>query len=253
MPARLCGETRVAGGLYWACWGLWDPLLPSSGYGANTIAMAMRQRKQVIALDPPVVIDPQAIGLQAVGVKMIERNGVFHVLDWVGTNHYPNVADFVEEAARHGVSRRMPSNLRFDLLTSASRLLLVHEKAYLEGRGQLLSTSPELCPGGNHTHQYGDAGIPPMCVRYWWDDLDQNSGTVMPNGREVRRELAGGHSYIGRRRTQPLDQAPFRQPAIFASIVLDDLQLVRDPENQTDVPIGSALSALGVHYHTVDR
>jgi hypothetical protein len=223
MPARLCGETRVAGGLYWACWGLWDPLLPSSGYGANTIAMAMRQRKQVIALDPPVVIDPQAIGLQAVGVKMIERNGVFHVLDWVGTNHYPNVADFVEEVTRHGVSRRMPSNLRFDLLTSASRLLLVHEKAYLEGRGQL------------------------------WDDLDQNSGTVMPNGREVRRELAGGHSYIGRRRTQPLDQAPFRQPAIFASIVLDDLQLVRDPENQTDVPIGSALSALGVHYHTVDR
>jgi hypothetical protein len=207
----------------------------------------------MIVLDPPVQIDQQAIGLQAIGVKMIERNGVYHLLDWVGTNHYPNVADFVEEAARWGISRRMPSNLRFDLLTPHIRLLLVHEKAYLDRRGGLIG-SPQRCPTGIMNHQHGEAGSVPMCVRYWWDDLDADTGTLTRQGSmEVTRALAGGLSYVGRRRAAPLDNVPFRQPAIFASIKLGFLAVIRDRENQTHRPHCDRLLEQGVTYQLVNE
>lgn len=42
--------------------------------------------------DPPVLVDDWH--LSPVGVQLIERNGITHIIDWVGSMYYPNVADF---------------------------------------------------------------------------------------------------------------------------------------------------------------
>jgi hypothetical protein len=248
MPARLCGATRVAGGLYWESYPLWRPVDPTR-QSSTAMAEIMRQRTTMLVLDPPIRIDPEAIGLQAVGVKMIERNGVYHLMDWVGVQHYPNVADFVEEATRFGVSRRIPSNMRVDLLTNESRLLLVHERAWLEGRGDLMDDPSRRCPTHRVDHEMRDVTVE-MCVRYWWDDLE--GGTqVVTNGRAVARALSGEQSYYGRRRRAgPLPQ---RMPAIFASLKLERFAVVRDTANGTDGPLMARLDSEGVRYARVNE
>ena len=65
--------------------------------------------------------------MSAVGVTLIERDGVTHVLDVVGREHYPAVELFVDEARRVGVSRRIAVTTDFERLTPDSRLLVLHD------------------------------------------------------------------------------------------------------------------------------
>src|SRR6476661_7910822 len=48
-------------------------------------------------LDPPILVPPE-LNLSDVGVKLWERDGVWHIIDRVGFTNYPNVLDFVLEA-----------------------------------------------------------------------------------------------------------------------------------------------------------
>lgn len=211
-------------------------------------ASVRRDRARMLVLDPPVPIDIEAIGLQAIGVKMFERNGVYHILDWVGENHYPNVADFVEEALAVGVSRRMPSNLDYSRITPDSRLLLVHKKAFLDGRSDLQNSTP-ACPSITPSHDGTIDGMVPMCVRHWWNDLE--GGTlVTEGGREVARALQCGASYTGWRRANR-SLYPVRMPAIFASVKLSRLALVRDTAGG-DRDTAARLRAAGVAYTRVE-
>lgn len=61
-----------------------------------------------------------------VGVELVERGGVVHVIDWVGEQHYPAVTDFLEEGRVLGFSRRISSTLDLSRLTAESRILVVH-------------------------------------------------------------------------------------------------------------------------------
>jgi hypothetical protein len=243
MPARLCGATRVAGGLYWESHPNWGPV-PSS-IPISLAAEAMRQRMNLLVLDPPVEIDVEAIGLQAVGMKMIERNGVYHLLDWVGENHYPNVADFVEEALQLGVSRRVAATLPLERLTDESRLLLVHKKAWLEGRGYMNLDGARRCPMSRADHS-GDNGMIEMCVRLWWNDLVEATSNAAGIGI---RTLPTG-TYSGRVRTGGL---PAQRPAIFASLKLGRFALVRDHENFTDDDAAASLSERDILYRRVEE
>jgi len=52
-----------------------------------------------------------------------------HVILGVGENNYPTVPDFVEEARKMGVSKRIPRNFDFSQVTKGkSRLILMHPK-----------------------------------------------------------------------------------------------------------------------------
>ena len=84
---------------------------------------------EAFLLDPPIVMDPVALGLSAVGVTMIDRDGVTHVLDIVGREHYATVAEFIDEARRLGVSRRIARTSDFARISRASRLIVVHAHA----------------------------------------------------------------------------------------------------------------------------
>ena len=99
--------------------------------------------------DPLVSLSPELYGVTPVGVKLIEMNGVTHVFDWVGAKHYPNAADFLEEAIRLGLSRRLSRSEDLSRLTPQSRLILIHPKGYVMkvGQGQDL---PVPCPTGLH-------------------------------------------------------------------------------------------------------
>lgn len=110
---RGCGKSRDAGGIYMEC----------GSFGGGGIPMSM------LIKDPVPLFDPESVGLSPVGVKVVEFDGVFHVFDWVGASHYPNAADFLEEAVRLGLSRRIPKTAEFSRLTAESRLILVHPKA----------------------------------------------------------------------------------------------------------------------------
>ena len=65
-----------------------------------------------------------ALGLSPIGVQLVERDGVWHILDWIGSEHYPNVADFLEEVRRFGLSRRLAKTVDFSKLTERSKILV---------------------------------------------------------------------------------------------------------------------------------
>src|SRR5579859_2113521 len=71
-------------------------------------------------------------GTMSLGVHLVPRGdtpGVFDVWDVVGEGYYPNVADFLEEARRYGVSRRVSRTLDFSKISPYSRLVILHAKA----------------------------------------------------------------------------------------------------------------------------
>ena len=48
-------------------------------------------------IDPPILVNDWS--LSPLGVQLVERDGVTHIVDWVGSEHYPNVADYLEAGA----------------------------------------------------------------------------------------------------------------------------------------------------------
>lgn len=231
MPRRMCGDSRIIGGSYWEFGTQQTMQLVSA-------IPLIRPDMNLMVLDPPVEIDVERMGLQTVGVKMVNVGGVNHILDWVGETHYPNVADFVEEAKAVGLSRRMPSTLPFGSLTEESRLLLVHRKAILtEGRRSI----PLLCPQFERTRrQHSDSET---CSRFWYSDIVGRVEHVA-HSNTVIRELPCGQSYTG---YEALSTAQHRT-GIFASVPLDRIAVVRDRRGTLHEATERRISVTGVRY-----
>lgn len=224
---RGCGK-RVAGGIYAEC-----PLGPF-GYPLEHYL-----------LEPPVVIEPDALGLSPVGVQLLQRGDTWHVLDWVGEEHYPNVADMVEEIRQFGMSRRLPKTLDFEKLGPNSRVLLVHRRAYVDnwqaylraraGEAAVDSTArgpwscrkrPEAHTAGKLLDAINAAGEPEMCIATWYHDLDEVEPN--PDGVCVSR-VVGDTQYDAYLR--PAGIQPIYRVAIFATLPLANLCVVANPED----------------------
>ena len=163
-------------------------------------------------IDPPIRVNDW--NLSAVGVQLIERNGVTHIIDWVGSKFYPNVADFLEEVRGFGLSRRLSSSLAFNRLTPQSRILLVHSRAWVSNFRDFQTWH---CPKSIAGHHPSIIGHEPedhkrMCAGIWWEDIEQ--GIDQGDSRTVRREMPS-FSYEARRRSDGVK--PDYAPAIFAS------------------------------------
>jgi hypothetical protein len=215
---RGCGS-RVKGGVYMEC-------------GTSPIGLPLER----FIVDPPRPIDPEALGVSPVGVTLIEVKGVTHVFDWIGSKHYANVADFVEEARRFGTSRRLPKNLDFSRLTSQSRMILIHARAYIGNYRAYLAAEPEgarSCPAAKH----GTDGAE-MCARYWWQDLHWPDGAngfdatnigheAQDPERMVTSEMPS-FRYKGWKR--PEGVTPEYRPAIFLSLPINRLVVVKSDD-----------------------
>lgn len=114
--ARGCGS-RTANGLYAEC-GVGDGGLPVEDF----------------LVDPPHPFVRDELDIVNKATVVEGADGVRHVMMWVGEEHYPHVADFIEEARLYGVSRRLPGDFDMSTLTpGASKMILVHPRAYNAG------------------------------------------------------------------------------------------------------------------------
>lgn len=216
---RGCGM-RIAGGIYIEV-DLVDGNEPGSVPFESTIVC------------PAAPVDVDALGISPVGVKLINVNGTYHVFDWIGSQHYPNVADFVEESRRMGISRRLAKTLDFDLLTRDSRLILIHARASIDNVADYHRViGPIECPRGL------DPDHDDHCLGVSWRDLDPR--TTATAGR---RDMPS-FTYPGS--ATPDTIAPVYRPAIFMSLPISRLAVVRDDvdgthEDALDRLAGSAI------------
>lgn len=152
---RMCGSSRTQGGIYLEC-----------GVSAGGSPV------ECFLLDPPQIIDPATYGVTALGVQLVtDGRGVTHVIDWVGTEHYPYVTDFIEEVRRMGVSRKVALNVDFSKLTRESRLILLHAKAgVFNALDYTLFLQNFQCPCGKE-HQAGDP-----CIGLHWHVTPSEQG-----------------------------------------------------------------------------
>lgn len=157
---RGCGF-RKEGGLY-AC-------VPT-GAGGRPI--------EAFVLDPAI---PWTAGPFRGAIQRQNNSGVNDLIVWVGKEHYPYVSDFIEEARRYGVSRRIPLGADSDysgLIPFQSRLILVHPRGIYRGPYATAARRPDdgLHPrifrptsGGECNHAPANDGITTPCTFALWD------------------------------------------------------------------------------------
>lgn len=218
---RGCGDSRQVGSVY--------AEVPLSPFGRPL---------EDFLCDPPILIDTNEVGVTPVGVKMFERNGVWHLFDWVGSTHYPNVSDYWEEVRRLGLSRRLPTNLDFKKLTSQSRILLLHSRAWIDNFEEYVKAEPELkdlqllpynkCPKNLKEHERGK--VESMCSRLWYQDVQKADYHPEGDKRTVRRKMPA-FDYYGLKK--PEGAEPKYKVAIFASMPIHNLAVIKDPEGST--------------------
>lgn len=213
---RGCG-TRIAGGVY---------LEVTQGPGGSPVEFFLQ--------DPPRPI-PFGLGLSPIGVHFVqeESTGLWHVFDVVGSEHYPNVTDFVEEVRRYGVSRRIARTAEFEKLGPGSRLVLLHQRAILGEPMTYLDTVPagdgdsELvdrmrCPKGISTH------LPePHCAGLWWVDVPETELDLDPDSppRVGTRSFCGWNYRAAR---PPETSSGKHTLGVFAVFPIAQIGVVRD-------------------------
>lgn len=220
---RGCGK-RVKGGVYWET-------------GLSKDAKSGSPLEEFIQ-DPPAPVNVVALGLSPIGVKLIEHGGAWHVFDWIGSQHYPNAADIIEETRRFGLSRRLPKTLEFGKLTADSRIILVHARGWVSNPelfclphgptpGQLIVCPKEL-PRHSSAAQLTASttgGDLPCCAGFWWHDI-QDGVPVGEDSRQVMRKMPWGE-YPGR--LSPDGEARY-MPAVIARFPLTRIAVVKDDD-----------------------
>jgi len=197
---------------------------------------------------PPRPVDAERLRIEPIGVQLIDVGGVTHVFDWVGSTHYPNVADMIAEMRRYGVSRRIATNTDFSRLSKASKLFLLHARALIRNAGQLRSIlrddvverRPEAtgwsplagCPARRMEHMAIPVEGPQpdeMCQALYWEDVEGGETVLDPQvpWRSVDRTV-GSTTYRARRR--PDGFTPDYQLGIFAILPIHHLTVINDPE-----------------------
>lgn len=215
-PERGCGR-RKKGGTY--------AVLPLGPVG-HPPEFFLVCPPQLLQFDPPVQ-----------GQRPVWYDQTLHLVDWVGSTYYPNVADFVEEVRRMGLSRRVEPDLLNtvintpqpdcptakvgEALSRSSRLLTVHAHGHIwniEDYGVPYWT----CPKNREGHGFVDAP-PAMCAgAFWWDVEGANAVVELaaePDSdpapeRLVRREMP---SFWYPAHSRPDGVEPVYSPAIFAA------------------------------------
>jgi hypothetical protein len=170
-------------------------------------------------VDPPVALDGDqrvALGLSAIGAALVERDAATHVFDIVGREHYPTVAEFVDEVRQLGVSRRIPRTADFSRLSADSRLVLLHE--YADVANALEFPTERRCPTEREEHL--TAGYRSMCARLWWEE--------------------------------PLEAARHRL-AIFAVFPIPQIEVIKDPTDGSHLETTERASTAGIPIVEVDQ
>lgn len=214
MKVRGCG-TRVLGGIY-----------------AEARTSPNGSPIEYFLIDPPQIIDAEVMGLSPIGVSLVEMGGVTHIFDWVGSESYPNVADFVEEVKRMGLSRRLSRSLDFSRLGPGSRIICLHSRAHIVNHRDYYEAASWNCPKGlDAHHNRHHAKLAATCAGLWWEDVTRGpEDEANINGRTIRRHMP---SFDYEARTRPIPNQPEYKLAAFLSLPLTNLAVIRDPLDNT--------------------
>lgn len=194
---RLCGSGRTAGETYLEC--------------------AVGASGQQLLVDIPDWIEPEMFGLSDLGVRLItDPNGVTHVLDIVGRSYYPEVADFIEESHRMGISRKLSSAMPVKGLTRQSKLFLIHARALVGNAADLPEPADFVCPC-RLAHSSTDG-----CLGWAWH--------ATPNAGPGAQQLVGATYRV---RSAIPDEAVY-QHAIFMAAPIQNLTVIRSPDAHTE-------------------
>jgi hypothetical protein len=224
--------------------------------------MGSRGRRLVDCLVDPAVPVPSGLDLMDRGQLIAERvvdgihTGIYDVYDRIGSRYYPNVWDFYMEVAAQGASRRVHTKSDFSKITSASRMVFVHEKAIVENAAELYQAllreerdygqSYWTCPCGIEEHtafptlaESADTYSMATCVGCYRQLVTGGDLVLDPSTapRTVEREV-GSVKY--RARKAPEKFAPEYSEGIFLVLPITCIQVVKDPEGGTD---GKAMEA----------
>ena len=230
MPVRGCGASRIAGGIY--------VTVPTSPLGLPM---------ESFLIDPPRRFSREELavmGVSAQGMSFMpgKPGEALSLVDWVGSEHYPNTYDILAEIKAYGLSRRIQSTINFALLGPGSRIYLLHDRAHIETGRQRLYEEPDAfvdrCPLGDPSlHTAPDpTDLYPMCVRLYRECVEDGNAVGLEDTpfraitnlgpRAVARQV--GSVVYGARR--PPDGANLTfTPAFFASFPIAGLEVVRDP------------------------
>jgi hypothetical protein len=182
-------------------------------------------------IDPPQPVDLKALRIGPRGVHLVEKDGVWHVFDVVGQEKYPNVCDVIEEGRRLGISRRCELR-NYSKLTAASRLVLIHQRAFIGNYPEYLKrfTQQEIdtfkCPRRRHDIN----ALEVMCAGFWWHDVVEGIERSEEDSRTLvsRRLKCGSYRCYER----PVDVMPEYQYAIFAVLPVR-IEVITDPESRS--------------------
>jgi hypothetical protein len=208
--SRGCG-TRVAGGVYIEC------QLAPDGLPI-----------EYFFCDPPTPV-PKNLRIPYRGMGTIVINGVTHLVDHVGSQSYPNVADFIEEARRFGISRRIPKNFPFEKLSPESKILLVHDRAYIKN---IQAYKTWKCPQGNPEHAPEEK--PLMCAGVWWEDIKEGARKEPKTNRNEDRAIVRSMpSFTYQANRRPTGVKPQYLRAFFARFPITQITVIKGNHHQT--------------------
>lgn len=80
-------------------------------------------------IDPPIDCEKKGIKWSR-SYQIFQKDGVNHLIDWIGEEYYPSPWDFIEEARIKGMSRRVQKSFDFTKITPGkSQIFFAHKKA----------------------------------------------------------------------------------------------------------------------------
>lgn len=179
---------------------------------------------------PPEPINPLDLGVTPIGVQIVDFGGVSHVLDWVGSQHYPNVADYLAELRNHGASRRISKSVDFSRLTPESRLLLIHSRAVIKNAAELWQTlggvSTWVCP----VHGPGGCSEGGQTCHALYREVVEGGAADQDDGgaRSVIKKI-GDTTYHAN--STPEGFTPEWGAGIFARLPITRIAAIRDEES----------------------
>ncbi len=190
MNERGCG-TRKAGGLYLCC-----GMSPDG------------QPIEHFLIDPVVPVDMKPFRAP----QLVEKEGVTHVLIYIGKEFYASVPAFIDEARSMGISRRIPRSFPIEKLSSGSRMMMVHACARVSEDGAYGSylricesnTIDWYCPKGNTLHRHPEEVD---------SDTQQCIGMLWPLAKEFL----------------DMKYEPQYSMGIFASFPISNIDYVQEP------------------------
>lgn len=222
---RGCG-TRIAGALYISC--------PLSKDGVPLEKFLMDPPVYEVEVDGEMVPISEAFGLSPLGVTLVEMGGVCHVIDIVGSQHYPNVTDFLEEVRFAGLSRRISKGTDFSKLTRDSKIVVAHARGHIEEHARYFANEEvgEMrdCPRQDELHQTVEEEYEEMCARMFWQDVLGGEKVSEEESRRVRVQMPA-FSYEAF--SPPENVISEHKLALVAAFPIHHIEAIRDSEQNT--------------------